>query len=322
MISELYIGRLRIIGFGLMLVVALTLPLLLSNFRVFQLTMVLIYGMALLGLNFLTGYTGQISLGHGAFFAMGAYTTAILMNHFAVPYWATVPVAGVLCFVFGFLFGRPALRLEGHYLALATFALAIAVPSILKHKSLEAWTGGVQGISLLKPAAPAWLPLSADRWLYFFTLAVAIVLFVTAHNLLRGRIGRAMIAIREHSVAAAVMGIDLPFYKSITFGISALYTGIAGALGAIALQFVAPDSFGVFLSVNFLVGAVVGGMTSILGTLFGAVFLVFVPNISEDISKAAPGAIFGTLLLLSLYVMPSGIAGLLAHLSKRFLSKR
>ena len=142
----------------------------LTNFRLFQFTQVYIYAIALLGLNILTGYNGQISLGHGAFYAIGAYTTAIMIDQWNVPYWVTLPTAGVVCLVVGFLFGIPALRLEGLYLALATFALALAVPQILKY--FEHWTGGSQGIVLSKPDAPLGLPLNPDQWLYFLTLAV------------------------------------------------------------------------------------------------------------------------------------------------------
>ncbi len=216
----------------------------------FQLTLALAYAIALLGLNMLTGYNGQISLGHGAFYAIGAYTAAILMDRFGVPYWLTLPAAAAVCLVAGFLFGLPALRLEGLYLALATFALALATPQLLKSKHVEQWTGGVQGIVILKPDAPFGLPLDQDQWLYFFTLAVAALMFLLAWNLLRGRIGRALVAIRDHPIAAEAMGVDISLYKALTFGVSAMYTGVGGALGAIAVQFVAPDSFTLFLSIT------------------------------------------------------------------------
>src|SRR5262249_20774609 len=199
----------------------------------------------------LAGYNGEISLGHGAFYAVGAYTTAIMIDRWSIPYGWTLPAAGVLCLVVGFLFGVPALRLEGLYLALATFSLALAVPQILKY--FEHWTGGSQGIVLSKPDAPLGLPLSADQWLYFVTLATLIVLFVLARNPLRGRPGRALVAIRDHPIAAQTMGINSALYKSLAFGVSAGYTGVAGALSALAIAFVAPDAFNVFLSITFLV---------------------------------------------------------------------
>jgi branched-chain amino acid transport system permease protein len=291
------------------LVAACALPFLVSNYRVFQLTLVMVYAIALLGLNMLTGYNGQISLGHGAFYAIGAYCAAILMDKYGVPYWATIPAAGLVCLVAGFLFGLPALRLEGLYLALATFALGVSMPQLLKYHPLEKWTGGVQGIVIAKPAPPFGLPINEDQWLYYFTLAVAIAMFVLSWNLLRGRIGRAIVAIRDNHVAAEAMGIHNALYKSLTFGVSAMYTGIAGALGAIAVQFVAPDSFNIFLSLVFLVGIVIGGLASISGAVYGALFIQFVPNIADEISKAAPWAIFGIFLILFVYLMPAGVAG-------------
>ena len=299
----------QLLGLAALLVVACALPFLVSNYRTFQFTLVLVYAIALLGLNILTGYNGQISLGHGAFYAIGAYAAAVLMDKFGVPYWATVPVAGALCLVFGFLFGLPALRLEPLYLSLATFALGVSLPQLLKYKHFESWTGGVQGIVIVKPDAPFGLPLSPDQWLYFFTLAIAIVMFVVGWNLLRGRVGRALMAIRDQPVAASAMGIDTAIYKSLTFGVSAMYTGIAGALGAIAVQFVAPDSFTFLLSITLLVGLVVGGLASIAGPVFGAIFIQFIPNLADQISKAAPSAIYGVFLIGFMFLMPLGING-------------
>jgi branched-chain amino acid transport system permease protein len=303
------------------LAVACALPFLVTNYRTFQFTLVLIYAIALLGLNILTGYNGQISLGHGAFYALGAYSAAILIDKFGVPYWLTIPAAGAVCLLFGFLFGLPALRLEGLYLALATFALGVTAPQLLKYHHLEKWTGGVQGIVIAKPEAPFGLPLNADQWLYFFTLAVMVAMFVLGWNLLRGRVGRALVAIRDHHIAAEAMGVNNALYKSLAFGVSAMYTGIAGALGAIAVQFVAPDSFNVFLSIVFLVGIVVGGLASISGAIYGAIFIQFVPNLADEISKAAPWAIFGVIMIGFVYLMPGGIAGAIRLLVARLAAR-
>jgi branched-chain amino acid transport system permease protein len=301
--------RRRLIPIAVLLLVACALPLLVSNYRVFQFNLVLVYAIALLGLNILTGYNGQISLGHGAFYAIGAYCAAILMDKYGVPYWATLPVAGAVCLLAGFLFGLPALRLEGLYLALATFALGVSLPSLLKYHHLEKLTGGVQGIVINKPEPPFGLPINADQWLYYFTLAVAIVMFLLAWNLLRGRVGRALVAIRDNHVAAEAMGVNTAIVKSLAFGVSAMYTGVAGALGAIAIQYVAPDSFNIFVSIVFLVGIVVGGLASIPGAIYGALFIQFVPNIADEISKAAPWAIFGIFMIGFVYMMPMGVAG-------------
>ncbi len=298
-----------------LLVAALVLlPFLVKNYRVFQFNLVLVYAVAILGLNILTGFNGQISLGHGAFYAFGAYTAAVMMDKMGAPYWTTLPVAAVVCFSFGFLMGFPALRLAGHYLALATYALALAVPQLLKYKKIEGWTGGVQGIVLSKPEPPFAFSLfdqalSPDRWLYFFTLAVTALMFLLAWNLLRGRVGRALIAVRDHPIAATAMGINLPMFKSLTFGTSAAFTGVAGALGAIVVAFVSPDSFTVQLSIFLLVGVVVGGLASIPGAIFGGIFIQFVPNIADEISKSAPAAIYGVLLIGLMYLLPTGIMG-------------
>jgi branched-chain amino acid transport system permease protein len=292
-----------------LLAVALAVPFLARNFLIFQLTMVMVYAIAIVGLNLLTGFNGQFSLGHSAFYAIGAYTAAILMEMGGVPYALTLPAAGLVCFAAGFLFGLPALRLEGLYLALATFALAVATPQLLKFSPFEHWTGGVQGIVIIKPDAPFGLPLNQDQWLYVFTLGVGLVLYWGARNLVRSRTGRAMMAIRDNPIAARSMGINTALYKSLTFGVSALYTGVAGALGAIVIQFVAPDSFTFTLSIGLLVGLVVGGVGWLPGALFGGAFVLFVPNFAEHVSKGLSGAVYGVILILLIYLMPSGVAG-------------
>jgi branched-chain amino acid transport system permease protein len=300
----------RRLAIGAGLVLALALPFAVKNFLIFQLTLAIIYAVAILGLNLLTGFNGQFSLGHSAFYAIGAYTAAIMMDHWDIAYYWTLPAAGAICLVTGFLFGLPALRLEGVYLALATFALAIATPQILKFSPLEDWTGGVQGITIIKPDVPFGLPINSDQWIYFYTLAASAVLYVCAVSLVRSRTGRAMVAIRDNAIAAGAMGVNVSLYKSLTFGVSALYTGIAGALGAIVTGFVAPDSFTFALSIQLFVGLVVGGVGSIPGTLFGGLFALFAPNIAESVSKGLAGAVYGVILVLVIYVMPSGAAGL------------
>lgn len=311
---------------AVLLVILLILPFLFKNYRVFQFNLVLVYAIAILGLNVLTGFNGQFSLGHGAFYAFGAYTAAILMDKLGVPYWATLPVAFVFCFGFGILMGFPALRLAGHFLALATFALALAVPQLLKYKHIEHLTGGVQGIVLSKPEPPFAFrfldqPFSADRWLYYFTLAVAALMFLLVWNLLRGRVGRALIAVRDHPIAATAMGVNLTLFKSMTFGVSAGITGVAGALGAIVVAFVSPDSFTVNLSIFLLVGVVVGGLASIPGAIFGGIFIQFVPNIADEISKSAPAAIYGLVLIGFMYLLPMGVMGGIYKLWFRFRAK-
>jgi branched-chain amino acid transport system permease protein len=299
----------RTVLIAVVLVLALILPFTLRDYRVFQFTLVFIYAIALLGLNMLIGFNGQFSLGHGAFYAVGAYTAAIMIHQFNIHYIWTLPVAALISGISGFLFGIPALRIRGHYLALATLALALATPPLLKYEAFQHYTGGVQGIVIEKPKVPFGLPINADQYLYFLCLVVLVVAVAIAHNLLNSRTGRAMMAIRDHHIAAESMGINTALYKSLTFGVSALYTGVAGALSAVVVQFVAPDSFSVFLSITFLVGSVVGGLASISGAIYGALFIQFIPNVADSISKAAPWAIYGVFLIVFMYAMPAGIAG-------------
>ncbi|ABE40781.1 inner-membrane translocator [Rhodopseudomonas palustris BisB5] len=281
-------------------------PLIAKNFVIFQMTMVLIYAIAVLALNILTGGSGQFSLGQSAFYALGAYTSAILMEVGGVNYALTLPVAGGICFIAGYLFGLPALRLSGIYLALATFALATAMPQLLKLHYFEAWTGGVQGLVITKPDAPFGLPLSQDMWLYYFVLAVSMVIYVASVNLLKSRSGRAMMAIRDNEIAASAMGVDVALYKTLAFGVSAGITGVAGGLGAIAVQFVAPDSYTIQLAIALFLGMVVGGVGWLPGSIIGAAFIVFVPNIAEQFSKGLSGAVFGLILILIIFLLPHG----------------
>ena len=315
-------ARLLLVLLGL---VAALAPLwVLEGFHLFQLTLAVIMSLAVLGLNIVTGYNGQISLGHGAFFAIGAYVTSILMVQADWSFYATLPCAAAVCGLVGYAVGLPALRLGGLYLALVTFSLAVAVPQLLKHKALEAWTGGVQGLFLMKPDPPRWLtrflPLDADQFMYLNVLVIAGICFLLAWNLIRGRIGRALMATRDHPTAAEAMGMDIAALKTGAFAVSAMITGVAGALSAVAVEFVAPDSFTFLLSITFFVGMVVGGVASILGSIFGGLFVLFVPNIAESISRAAPGVIYGMILIIFLFLLPEGFAGLVRRLLAKLSS--
>jgi branched-chain amino acid transport system permease protein len=290
----------------LTLALLLVMPLFLKNFHVFQMTLLLIYAIAVLALNILTGASGQFSLGQSAFYAVGAYTAAILMEHANVHYVLTLPMAGIICFVFGLLFGLPALRLSGVYLALATFALAVATPPLLKLQYFEFWTGGVQGLVVNKPAPPFGLKISQDLWLYYFTLAVGLAIYFAAKNLFASRSGLAMMAIRDNEIAASSMGVNLALYKMLAFGISAGITGIAGALATLAIAFVSPDSYTFQLAIALFLGMIISGVGWLPGSLAGGAFIVFVPHLAESVSKGLSGAVYGVILILVIFIVPNG----------------
>jgi branched-chain amino acid transport system permease protein len=307
---------LRVGTFVLFVAVIAVLPAVISDYRALELGSVAIYFIAMLGLNILTGWVGQISLGHGAFMGIGGYTTAILAANHGVNDLATIPLAGVVAGVVGFLFGFPALRLAGVYLALATFALAVALPSLAK--KFEGLTGGSNGIFLPRIAP------SGD-WLYYVSWAIALVMFVLAWLLVRGRLGRTFGAIRDSEIAAVSSGISLARYKTIAFGISAFYAGVAGALLAIATGTVFPETFPVNLSILLLTGVVVGGVGSLWGMVIGALFVQFVPVYGpdwlrhaldplgveiDDTTPGVPAVLYGVILLIVLLVARDGAAGI------------
>jgi branched-chain amino acid transport system permease protein len=297
------------------------LPLLVKNFIIFQMTMLLVYGLAVLALNLLTGGSGQFSLGQSAFYALGAYTSAILIEHANMNYALALPVAGLISFAAGFLFGLPALRLSGVYLALATFALATTTPQILKLGFLEDWTGGVQGLVVSRPDVPFGLPIGQDMWLYYVTLAITLAIYLGSLNLLRSRSGRAFMAIRDNEISASAMGVNVALYKTLAFGVSAGITGIAGGLGAIAVQFAAPDGYAIALAISLFLGMVVGGVGWLPGSFIGAAFIIFVPNIAEGIHKGLSGAMFGVLLFIVIFLVPHGARQLIASLENRLTRK-
>jgi branched-chain amino acid transport system permease protein len=300
------------------------LPAFLTDFRAQQFAYVGIYLIALIGLNVLTGYTGQMSLGHGAFMAVGGYTTAILMTDHGVKDLWTIPIAALVAGAAGFLFGLPALRLTGLYLALATFAIAVSTPAVLK--KFDGFTGGGSGKNLfgLKQLTAGVTPvhvlgwkLNFNNWLYYICWTVALVLYAVAWLLLRGRTGLAFRAVRDSETAALSSGVSLARYKMLAFGVSAAYAGVAGSLYAIATTYVNPDTFPVQLSIFLLVGVVVGGLGSLTGLIAGAVFIEFLPLWAQDVSKSpgAPGVIYGVILIGVIFLLPTGAAGLLRRVA-------
>jgi branched-chain amino acid transport system permease protein len=280
-----------------------------------------VYFIALLGLNIVTGYTGQISLGHSAFMAIGGYTTAILVVDHGVRDLWTIPLAGLVAGVAGFLVGLPALRLSGLYLALVTFGLAVAMPDLLRWDKLESITKGGQAIQLFNSPALTGKgfenvdllghSVTFTRAVHYLTWAVALVLLVVAWLLLRGAPGRAFRAVRESEVAATSSGVNIAAYKTLAFAISAAYAGIAGSLLVIAVAFADPQSFPAKLSLTLLVGAVVAGLGSLWGVLAGAAFIQFLPDFAVHVSKAqgVPDTVYGAALILIVLVLPTGVAG-------------
>ncbi|MBS0429460.1 MAG: branched-chain amino acid ABC transporter permease [Proteobacteria bacterium] len=302
---------------ALFILVGVSVPFVLAGYQILLATSVLSFSLAILGLNLLSGYNGQISLGHSAFLAIGGYATAILMAKFGVPYWAAIPLAGLISMMVGLVVGVPALRLELLYLALATFALAVAVPQLAKNKLVSHWTGGVQGLEVGKPEAWTAIGLNSDQTLYAIVFLVVLVCFVAADNLVMGRVGRALEAIRDQPISADAMGINSRTYKIACFGVSSFFTGVAGALGALTTQFVSPESYAFFVSVTLLIGAVVGGFKSVYGALIGGIFVVMMPNYAENLWQGAPALIYGAVTILLMLVMPEGFAGLIHRLLSR-----
>ncbi|MFZ2327315.1 MAG: branched-chain amino acid ABC transporter permease [Rhodoferax sp.] len=294
-----------------------------STYPLFLLTQVLIFGIAAMGLNLLVGYTGQVSLGHSAFFALGAYGVAVLCSHVGMPYYVSIPASTILCYLLGYLFGFPALRLPMLYLALSTFAIAVVTPQALKWKQIAWLTGGVQGVVLDKPTFP-FVAVEKTEWgILAVTLLLALFAFLIARRTLSSQFGRVIDAVRDQPLAAEAGGINVTLVKTQMFGMSAAYTSLAGGLGAMSSQFVSPESYPFFLSVSLLVASLVGGVRSLLGAFVGAAFIVFVPNMAESLSQSAPSLIFGLALVAVVFVAPQGIAGAVKSLWQRHsLSRR
>jgi branched-chain amino acid transport system permease protein len=299
------------------LVVWIGIPLITDSFQTFQFANVAAFVIAIIGLNLLTGYSGQISLGNGAFMAVGGYTTALMAHRLGAPFILTVPLGALLAGLFGFLIGIPALRLRGIYLALATFALALSVTPVLNN--FDTFTGGHAGINLKPVVAPFGVDLSNEQWLYFTCWAVAAIMFIPARLLLRSRTGRAWMAIRESETAAVANGVNVAFYKTLAFGISAFYAGVAGSLQIITTAYVNPDNYTLGLSLSLLIGLVIGGLGSIWGPVLGGILVVWLPYFAEKASGVHLGPIslggkpdvgFGLLLILIVFFAPDGLAGL------------
>jgi branched-chain amino acid transport system permease protein len=328
-----------------LVVLVAVVPRYASEFRLGQFTFVALYFIALIGLNVLTGFSGQISLGHGAFMGIGAYVAAILTlgrpglellgTH--PPGWLpigdgmtstwTIPLAFVIAGLFGYAFGIPALRLAGVSLALATFAVAVSLPSVAKR--FEEVTGGGGGLSMNLPATPFGFDISTPHWLYYQAWVTAGILALVAWLLLRGRAGRALAALRDGEAAAISSGVSPALYKTFAFGLSSAYAGVAGALLAIQVAYVNPDTFPVSLSILLLASLVLGGLGSLYGALLGALIMEFLPIYAQEppflstgLSKQSPPVIFGVFLIVVMFLAPSGLMGLLRRLTRPMIARQ
>lgn len=291
----------------------------LSKYQLNLLIQIGYYGIAALGLNILVGFTGQISLGHAAFFGFGAFSSAWLNNSFGVPVFWAIPLAGVMTTVVGLLFGIPAARIKGLYLAIATFAAQFILEDFFARANW--FTGGSAG-TLAQPFSVFGHEVSSDRGYFYVVLAYLVVMFLFGTNLLRTRDGRAFVAVRDHYLSAEVMGIQLTWYRVLSFGISSFYAGIGGALFGHYLGYVSSEAFTLLLSIQFLGMIIIGGLGSVMGTLLGTAFLVLLPeaigwassglgdiypSLNEGLAFIKEGAI-GLVIVLFLMFEPEGLA--------------
>jgi branched-chain amino acid transport system permease protein len=298
---------------SVLLLIALLGPLVvLGKFQTLEFAYVWAFAIAIVGLNLLTGYCGQISLGNSAFMAIGGYATALLVTRQGWSPVATIPVSAVLSTIGGILLGIPALKLRGLYLGLATFALALSAPTVIRH--FDTFTGGSQGIYIVGAGRdPFGLvasgQLTSEQWLYYLALVILVLFFLFTRALLRSDVGRAFRIIRDRETVAVANGVSLAYYKTLAFAISALFAGVAGSLDAMATSYVGPDSFDVTIALALFVGAAIGGLGTQAGPILGALFTVWSPIYAQQIFKGRPDIVFGALLILIMYVMPQGAVG-------------
>jgi branched-chain amino acid transport system permease protein len=300
--TRVRLNRLLLVTVAAILVI---LPNFVDNYIRYVMTRLFVYVLVALGLNLLTGYTGQVSLGHAAFFAIGAYTAAALAESWQWPSVLCVLAAAAFTAIVGYLLGLPCLRLTGLYLAMATLGFTLIVQEMLLQ--LAVITHGSEGMKV-RPATILGIAFDSDYRKYYLLLGVAILMLVFARNLLRGRTGRAFLAIRENERAAEAMGLNLARYKTIAFAISAFYTGLAGALSAFIVGFLDPQEFSFFLSIQFITIIILGGLASLLGSVLGAAFLIVLPELLAglDVWQAL---VYGVIMVVTIIFMPFGVSG-------------
>jgi branched-chain amino acid transport system permease protein len=280
---------------------------------------ILIAAIGAVGLNILTGFTGQISLGQGAFLGVGAYTSAYITAKLGLSFWVGVPAAGLVTAMAGMVFGIPSLRLKGLYLAIATLASQFILEWIFLR--WESVTGGSYGIVIPRPSVGGYV-FESDRSYYYIVLLIAAAMILFAANLMRTRTGRAFMAVRDHYISAEIMGIHLFKYRILSFAISSFYAGVAGALYGHSLRFVSSEQFNIEVSIVYLAMIIIGGLGSILGSIYGAVFMILLPKlltiVTTKIAVTVPGiaelatameqGIFGVIIIAFLIFEPDGLA--------------
>lgn len=303
-------------------------PFLVKNYYVYVANYIAINIIVVIGLNILVGYTGQISLGHAGFFAIGAYGTIIFITKAHLPFLIALPLAGIFAALFGFLLGLPALRLEGPYLAIATLGFGLTITQVIGR--IE-FFGGRHGLHAPELAIGPW-NLNSDRDFYYLLIVITVLLTLIARNLIKTKVGRAFIAIRDADIAAETMGVNLVFYKTLAFAVSAFYAGIAGGLYAFVLRFIEPEIFTLLMSIMFLAMVVVGGLGSIMGSIAGASLLSWmdlqlrnilsIPYVGEWLEALSKSyfsitgvsniqfIVFGLIMILIILFEPLGIYGI------------
>lgn len=305
-----------LVVFGLALLI---LPLFVGNYILYVSNMIFIFIVGAIGLNILTGFTGQISIGHGAFMAVGAYTSAILATKLSLPFFIALPIGGLFAALVGMIFGIPSLRVKGLYLVIATLAAQFIIEYTIIH--WESLTNGITGIFVPSPD-PFGFVFDSDRKFYYLLLAFAVAAVASGKNLFRTRIGRAFIAVRDRDIAAELIGISLFRYKLLSFGISSFYAGVAGSLWGYYTNVITPEHFTIVLSIDYLAMIIVGGLGSIVGTIFGVIFITILPELLTTLGlmfkdtfgqittilSAIKGLIFGVTIILFLVFEPEGLA--------------
>jgi branched-chain amino acid transport system permease protein len=303
----------------------LALPFLATSYWLDVVNRILIAIVAAMGLNILTGFAGQISLGNAAFLSVGAYATAIMAGRMGLPFPVVIPLAGLVTALVGMVFGVPSLRLKGLYLAVATLAAHFIIEFVVVH--WEGVTGGVNGISV-PPASLGGLELKGDRKLYWLVLALAASLLLFAKNLFRTKVGKAFVAIRDQDISAEIMGVNVFKYKLLAFGISSFYVGVAGALLAYQARIISPENFPITVAIDQLGMIIIGGLGSVLGSIFGAIFVILLPEVlrltTGALSDGYPGLVglfaplkqglFGLAIVLFLVFEPDGMAARWHHI--------